>query len=225
MVTLVPPPLGAAVALAVPRQWLPLRRRRAGALGLLVVRRTAGQTGDDNRRAAYGDQEPTLHHCSPLCCRDPSRSADHLDQYGVAPASRPDMRLARNICRAQTVCSRSCRHCARPMTSSSVCPNSLTRHSIREIDDGDGGHFAGGVGARTAGRRRSGADAARGAVVVVSVPTDDPDPGRGRAPRHLPGPGRLRPLGQADADRGPHATPGTSSGCARWPSTCLTCSG
>ena len=61
---------------------------------------------------------------------------------------------------------------------------------------------ADGLGARRPGRRRPGADVARRAVVVVPVPQDDPGAGRGRAPRHLPRPGRLRSLGQADSHRG-----------------------
>ena len=75
--------------------------------------------------------------------------------------------------------------------------------SYSEISDDEGGTLRVAWVQDGPGRRRPGSHAARRAVVVVSVPQDDSDTGRRRASRHLPGPGRVRSLGQADPHRGP----------------------
>ena len=63
--------------------------------------------------------------------------------------------------------------------------------------------------------RSGGAAAARRAELVVPVPDDDPGAGRRGAAGRRAGPGRLRPVGQADRIEPTTPTPGTSSGCGR----------
>ena len=84
-------------------------------------------------------------------------------------------------------------------------------------------HAADGVRRDRAGGRPGGAAAARGADLVVPLPPRDAGARRRRHPGRRAGPGRVRPLRQARPAGRPHATPGTSSGCGRWPSTRSTC--
>ncbi len=70
---------------------------------------------------------------------------------------------------------------------------------------GRGGRLApDGVRRRRTRRRPGRAPAARRAELVVPLPPRDRRAGRGRHPCGGAGPGRLRPLGQADRPRGPH---------------------